>query len=155
MHSKRILTSGLSILTSCTLMGTTSPYSMNADSTHNHLLAAICSVESNCNDDAVGDGGDSIGAYQIQYAYWKDATDFDKSIGGSYQDCKDSEYSRKIVLAYWSRYAIIDRVGEEVTDEDRARIHNGGPNGYKRNSTNKYWTKVKVVLTNTKGDNND
>ena len=149
MHSKRILTSGLAILTSCTLMGTTSPCSTNADSTHDRLLAAICSVESNCNDDAVGDGGDSIGAYQIQYAYWKDATDFDKSIGGSYQDCKDSEYSRKIVLGYWSRYAIIDRVGEEVTDEDRARIHNGGPNGYKRNSTNKYWTKVKAVLTST------
>ena len=149
MHSKRILTSGLAILTSCTLMGTTSICSMNADSTHDRLLAAICTVESNCNDDAVGDGGDSIGAYQIQYAYWKDATDFDKSIGGSYQDCKDSEYSRKIVLAYWSRYATITRVGEEVTDEDRARIHNGGPNGYKKNSTEKYWTKVKAVLTNT------
>jgi len=149
MHSKRILTSGLAILTSCTLMGTTSICSMNADSTHDRLLAAICTVESNCNDDAVGDGGDSIGAYQIQYAYWKDATDFDKSIGGSYQDCKDSEYSRKIVLAYWSRYATITRVGEEVTDEDRARIHNGGPNGYKKNSTEKYWTKVKAVLTST------
>ena len=149
MQSKRILTSGLAILTSCTLMGTTSICSMNADSTHDRLLAAICTVESNCNDDAVGDGGDSIGAYQIQYAYWKDATDFDKSIGGSYQDCKDSEYSRKIVLAYWSRYATITRVGEEVTDEDRARIHNGGPNGYKKNSTEKYWTKVKAVLTNT------
>ena len=149
MQSKRILTSGLAILTSCTLMGTTSICSMNADSTHTRLLDAICTVESNCNDDAVGDGGDSIGAYQIQYAYWKDATDFDKSIGGSYQDCKDSEYSRKIVLAYWSRYATITRVGEEVTDEDRARIHNGGPNGYKRNSTNKYWTKVKAVLTST------
>ena len=149
MQSKRILTSGLAILTSCTLMGTTSICSMNADSTHDRLLAAICTVESNCNDDAVGDGGDSIGAYQIQYAYWKDATDFDKSIGGSYQDCKDSEYSRKIVLAYWSRYATITRVGEEVTDEDRARIHNGGPNGYKRSSTEKYWTKVKAVLTST------
>ena len=149
MHSKRILTSGLAILTSCTLMGTTSICSMNADSTHDRLLAAICTVESNCNDDAVGDGGDSIGAYQIQYAYWKDATDFDKSIGGSYQDCKNSEYSRKIVLAYWSRYATITRVGEEVTDEDRARIHNGGPNGYKKNSTEKYWTKVKAVLTST------
>ena len=149
MQSKRILTSGLAILTSCTLMGTTSICSMNADSTHDRLLAAICTVESNCNDDAVGDGGDSIGAYQIQYAYWKDATDFDKSIGGSYQDCKDSEYSRKIVLAYWSRYATITRVGEEVTDEDRARIHNGGPNGYKKNSTEKYWTKVKAVLTST------
>ncbi len=154
MQFKNSLTSGLTILTSCALMGMTSHFSMSADKRHAHLLDAICTVESNCDDDAVGDGGDSIGAYQIQYAYWKDATDFDKSIGGSYQDCKDSEYSRKIVLAYWSRYAIIDRVGEEVTDEDRARIHNGGPNGYKRNSTNKYWTKVKAVLTTTKkGDN--
>ena len=146
MQYERIRTSGLAILTSCALMGTTSVCLTNADNTHTRLLDAICTVESNCDDDAVGDNGNAIGAYQIWHSYWKDATDFDKSIGGSYQDCKNSEYSRKIVLAYWSRYAIINRVGEEVTDEDRARIHNGGPNGFKKNSTIRYWDKIKNEL---------
>ena len=33
-----------------------------------------------------------------------------------------------------------------VTDEDRARIWNGGPNGYKKQATVKYWKKVKEHL---------
>ena len=113
--------------------------------THQKLLNAICTVESNCNDDAVGLVGE-IGSYQIRWCNWKDATDFDPTIGGTYQDCKDSEYSKQIVLAYWSRYAIINRVGKIVTDEDRARIHNGGPNGYKKDCTKIYWDKIKNEL---------
>jgi hypothetical protein len=112
---------------------------------HQKLLNAICTVESNCDDDAVGLVGE-IGAYQIRWEYWKDATDFDPTIGGTYQDCKDSEYSRKIVLAYWSRYATITRIGKKVTDEDRARIHNGGPNGYKKDCTKIYWNKINNEL---------
>ena len=44
------------------------------------LLDAICQVESNCESDVIGDFGDSIGAYQIQYAYWFDAVEWDPSL---------------------------------------------------------------------------
>lgn len=110
------------------------------------LLDSICQVESNCDSSAIGDNGNAIGAYQIWRAYWQDAVEHDPSIGGVYSDCTDKAYAEKIVLAYWSRYATEKRIGRPVTDEDRARIHNGGPNGYKKKATEKYWKKIKKNL---------
>jgi len=109
------------------------------------LLDAICKVESNCDPSKVGDDGDSIGAYQIQYAYWLDATEF-SGIGGEYEDVLNDEYAQQIILAYWNRYATMKRLGRIPTDEDKARIHNGGPNGYKKTSTVKYWNKIQNEL---------
>ena len=103
-----------------------------------NLLDAICQVESNCNSDAVGDNGNAIGPYQIWYVYWQDAIEHRPEIGGSYHNCVNKEYSEKIVSAYWDRYATKKRLGRVVTNQDRARIHNGGPNGYKKFSTLKY-----------------
>ena len=111
-----------------------------------NLLDAICQVESNCQNGAIGDGGRAIGPYQIWYPYWQDAVEYDPSIGGSYSDCVNKEYSEKIVKAYWNRYATEKRIGREVTNEDRARIHNGGPNGFKKAGTLKFWKKVKWKL---------
>jgi len=110
-----------------------------------NLMDAICNVESNCDSSKVGDNGDSIGAYQIQYAYWLDATEF-SGIGGEYEDVLDDEYAQQIVLAYWNRYATMKRLGRIPTDEDRARIHNGGPNGYKKTATVIYWNNIKKEL---------
>ena len=64
-----------------------------------------------------------------------------------YLDCVDKDYSEKIMLAYWNRYCTEKRLGRKPTDEDRARIHNGGPNGYKKSSTVKYWQSVKSNIT--------
>jgi len=110
------------------------------------LFSAIRSVESGGNDNAVGDGGKAIGPYQIWKIYWKDAIEFDPSIGGKYEDCFNREYAEKIVDAYMRRYATKHRLGHEPTWEDMARIHNGGPNGYKKESTKGYWAKVKRFL---------
>lgn len=121
-------------------------YCYAVEDTSDRLLRAICKVESNCNSDAVGDGGKAIGPYQIWYVYWKDAVEHDPSIGGSYRDCLNKGYSEKIVRAYMDRYANERRLRRPVTDQDRARIHNGGPNGYNKTSTLKYWKKVKNVL---------
>jgi len=33
-----------------------------------------------------------------------------------------------------------------VTFEDIARIHNGGPNGHRKEITKRYWEKVKKIL---------
>ena len=109
------------------------------------LLDAICKVESNCDSSQIGDNGDSIGAYQIQYAYWLDAIEF-SGIGGEYDDVLNDDYAQQIVLAYWDRYATMKRLGHIPTDEDRARIHNGGPNGYKKSATVKYWNKIQNEL---------
>ena len=45
-----------------------------------------------------------------------------------------------------ARYATEERLGRPVTLEDIARIHNGGPNGYKKQSTIPYWKKVQCLL---------
>jgi hypothetical protein len=101
------------------------------------ILRAIAQVESNHDDSAIGDGGKAIGRYQIHKVYWIDAVQYDPSIGGKYEDCKDPVYARKIAVAYLSRYAPnwnVDTV---------AGIHNGGPKGHLKNATKVYRRKVK------------
>jgi len=118
---------------------------------HTSLLQAMCAVESNCDGSKVGDGGKAIGPYQIWEIYWTDAVKFDPSIGGNYEDCVGKEYSEKIILAYWQRYANEKRLGRPVTNQDRAKIHNGGPNalkakGKKKKNLDTYWTRVQGKL---------
>ena len=88
-----------------------------------------------------GDGGRALGPLQIHKVYWQDA-----NVSGKYEDCADLEYSKKVVRAYMARYAVQRRLGRVATAEDIARIHNGGPNGYKRKATLGYWRKVKGYL---------
>ena len=45
------------------------------------------------------------------------------------------------------KYATKKRLGHNPTAEDIARIHNGGPNGFKKGGTEGYWEKVKNRLT--------
>lgn len=117
----------------------------NAD-VPNRLLNAIRIVESGGNDNAVGDGGKAIGPYQIWRSYWKDALEYDPSIGGSYENCYERKYAERVVQAYMARYANERRLGHEPTFEDIARIHNGGPNGYRKKATIPYWDKVQEIL---------
>ena len=111
----------------------------------NDVLAAIRTVESNNSPDAVGDSGNAIGVYQIWRSYHRDALEF-STIGGTYSDCFNPDYADRVVRAYMKRYATEKRLGREVTQEDIARIHNGGPNGHKKKATLKYWEKVKKLL---------
>ena len=110
------------------------------------LLEAIRIVESGGNDNAVGDGGKAIGPYQIWRAYWKDALEYDPSIGGSYENCYERKYAERVVQAYMARYANERRLGHAPTEEDIARIHNGGPNGHRKKATVSYWEKVQKEL---------
>ena len=115
-------------------------------SRHVDLLAAMCEVESNCDPTKVGKD-DEIGWYQILPDFWTDALEHDPSIGGTYKDvAKNKQYAERVILAYWDRYATMKRLGREPTDEDRARIHNKGPNGYKKDSSIPYWNKVTKIL---------
>ena len=109
------------------------------------VLQAIRIVESNNTPSAVGDGGNAIGVYQIWESYWKDATEF-SNLGGKYRDCFVPEYADRVVRCYMKRYATPRRLGRKATMQDIARIHNGGPNGYKKQATLKYWKKVEKIL---------
>ena len=108
------------------------------------LLEAIRIVESNNNPNAVGDSGNAIGIYQIWEDYHTDAL-MAGNISGEYLDCYDPVYAENVVVEYMKRYATERRLGK-VTPEKVARMHNGGPNGWKIGATEKYWDKVEPIF---------
>ncbi len=116
------------------------------------LFNALKQVESGGKENAVGDGEKAIGPYQIHRSYYDDAVRANPSLkdnGKTYEDCKgvgSTAYSEDVISSYMGKYATEGRLGREPTDEDIARIHNGGPNGYKNSATETYWQKVKKHL---------
>ena len=114
-------------------------------------LDAIRQVESGiCSDplNAVGDRGRSIGPYQIMKDYHADASKFDSKLP-PYEKMKGPgsiSNSERAMQAYSHKYTTKARLGHEPTFEDFVRNHNGGPNGYKKDSTIGYYEKVKKFL---------
>lgn len=105
------------------------------------FLNTLGKQESSNNAKAIGDNKKAIGIYQIHLKYWQDATDFDKTINGSYSDCFNPDYAKRIVTSYLNKYA---KSAIQKNDfEKLARIHNGGPLGYKNPNTIKYWKRFK------------
>jgi len=108
------------------------------------LQDAIWEVEtSQCQGDCpMGDNGAATGPLQIHRACWEDV----KRDGENYSDCGGLDYSLEVFQRYMLRYATEKRLMRKVTDQDRARIWNGGPNGWKKDSTIGYWEKVQNAL---------
>ena len=107
------------------------------------LCRAIQAVETGGHPDpenAVGDGGRSIGPLQISRACWQDAKEHDPAIGGTYEDCRKLEYAKRIFWAYLDRWAPTDDY------QTCARIWNGGPKGASKGSTDAYWRRVNTAL---------
>tara|TARA_Y100000004_G_C8921556_1_gene415662 strand:- start:1019 stop:1384 length:366 start_codon:yes stop_codon:yes gene_type:complete len=113
------------------------------------LIMILATVESGQNPRAVGDDLKSLGILQMQEAYVQDAAEYANK-PWVHEDALDELTSIKIFRAYMERYATEERLGRPVTFEDIARIHNGGPNGYKKKSTIKYWEKVKCLMEKQK-----
>jgi len=113
------------------------------------LILALIAVESGGVADAVGDDGKAVGILQIHPKYVKDCN----RISGMLDRFKQSDRLDPaasfsmcgIYLTYWSRRYKL-KTGQKATAEIMARIHNGGPNGYKRDSTVPYWNKVKIEM---------
>jgi hypothetical protein len=112
------------------------------DPTFSDLLDAIEYVESKGKADAVGDGGDAIGAYQIHKIFVDDVNRILKLQGIDrrffYQARLVKSSSRVMAAIYLNHYG--------GTFEEMARKHNGGPQGHKKESTKAYWLKVKARL---------
>ena len=110
----------------------------------NKLIYAICKVESN-NGMYVGDNGKAIGCLQIWKSVVDDVNKYSK-VKYTYADRYDKVKSYEMFKLYIGHYATEKRLGRKPTNEDMARIWNGGPNGYKKTSTIKYWNKVKKYI---------
>ena len=119
------------------------------------LLDAIEQVESGGDANAVGDSGRAVGAYQIWKIYVDDcnrihnkfcASFFPKHPFYTYSDRRSKEKSRGMVALYTTYYWERTKTDIMGRFEFMARIHNGGPNGWKKESTKEFWDKVKAVL---------
>ena len=121
--------------------------SVQAVEVSSNLLDAIEETESNGKADAVGDNGKAVGSFQIHKIYVDDVNGF-SSEKFTYEDRKDKVKSRKIVKLYLEHYgkAYEKKTGKTATNEVLARIHNGGPKGYNKEATKKYWNKIDKAL---------
>ena len=136
------------------------------DDTLDDLLDAIEQIESSGDPDAVGDNGAAVGSYQIHKIYvddvnrilkgWKRQVNEQiesaehRGIGGwfvpySYEDRRNRNYSRDMAEVYLTYYTPLDD-DYNIDLEKAARIHNGGPDGWKKKATEKYWLKVKSAM---------
>ena len=109
------------------------------------LLHAITYVESRGDNSAIGDGGLAHGSLQIHKGV---VLDVNRVYGTNYthNDAFDRASAVDLFYKYLSIYAIERRLGHPPTDEDKARIWNGGPNGFKKSATVGYWQKVRRAL---------
>ena len=110
-------------------------------STNAILAAAMILVESGGNDRAVGDGGRAIGPLQIHAGI---LLDVNRRFGTRYTHASMTNRAQAVAVMdrYLWLYAQPGRIGRPVSNEDRARIWNGGPDGWKRSATKGYAARV-------------
>ena len=121
-----------------------------ADEPSAQLVAALIQVESGGNDNAIGDLNLDQKAYGCLQIRQPCVDDVNRRHETSYkaEDCLGKRaLSIWLCQKYIAMYATQKRLGHVPTDEDKARIWNGGPNGWRKKSTEAYWAKVKKVLS--------
>ena len=113
------------------------------------FLDAVALVESSGQADVVivdSNGEQSVGCLQIQQAYLTDSR-----LDYTLDDMKDRDKAYEVARAYLTRYgsAYTRRTGKPATVEVLLRIHNGGPQGWLKKSTDPYVEKIKKAQTTT------
>lgn len=113
------------------------------------LVDALIQVESGGNNYAIGDKHLTHRAYGCLQIRKPVCIDVNKALGTSYEPqdmLGNRELSKILYNTYMELYATPGALGRPVTDQDRARIWNGGPTGYKKTATVGYWAKVQKAL---------
>ena len=116
------------------------------------LVDAMIKVESGGDDWAVGDKhliDKAYGCLQIRKPCVDDVNRVYKTTYTAQGMLGNRRASLDVFDKYLAIYATEKRLGRPVTDQDRARIWNGGPTGWKRSTTEGYWTKVNKHLNPT------
>lgn len=107
---------------------------------YDRLLDAIAKVESDR-------GATSANVYQLRRIYVRDVNRI-KGWSVRYADAiRDPALAKQCILAYWRHYArgYERRTGRKATAETLARMHNGGPDGWREAATTRYWRRVSRV----------
>lgn len=119
------------------------------------LIAAMIEVESNGDDNAIGRNGE-VGCLQIKEIVVKDVNRIISTTPAFIHNDlfdMDDRYNRKksieictIYMRYYGFKASNENFSYNTTMEMCARIWNGGPNGWRLASTEKYWQKVQKAM---------
>lgn len=112
------------------------------------LLSVLVMVESGGDHNAVGDKNlrnKAYGILQIRQPYLDDVN----RIAGTKVTMEDVRKSRTVsrwaTVTYLRHYGRVyeRKTGKKPSMEVYARIHNGGPSGWRKTSTDKYWQKCR------------
>ena len=108
------------------------------------IISALIYVESRGNDSAYNDSENAAGCLQIRPIMVREVNRILKKTGREERFDLDDRWDREKSLQMfniWREYH-----HPNSTDEVIARNWNGGPNGFNKESTLKYWKKVKGRL---------
>lgn len=115
------------------------------------LILAIAIVESGCNTSALNVEEDAVGYLQIRPCVVEDVNRILGNERFSLDDRYDKQASIEMfkiyTLFYYNHYKSKIKMSEH---EARARIWNGGPKGWQKSATKKYWRKVREQRDNEK-----
>lgn len=105
------------------------------------LIDAIADVETHR-------GADDANVYQLRPIYVEDVCRITGQHITFEQAIDDDALARACIEAYWDHYGHwYWRITGKVADaEVLARMHNGGPDGWRKPSTLGYWRKVRSAL---------
>ena len=107
------------------------------------ILDAIWAVESSrCYNPPNGDNNKAAGPYQIHRIYVDDLNRILGHKAFTYDDRRDFKKSRRMTYLYCRYY------GKGLPPIEAARNHQGGPYGYKKQSTLNYKAKLIKALEN-------
>lgn len=105
------------------------------------LYGAIAEVESSR-------GSTSANVYQLRDVYIEDVN---RIAGTTFTraDAENRDKAEYMMAIYWLHYGDLYQreTGKEPDFEVLARIHNGGPDGWRKESTRSYWQRVARVMS--------
>lgn len=115
---------------------------------------AIMQVESGGDLNVVGDKTIEDHAYGCMQIRRSVCIDVNKIFGTSFEPEDMLGWKSKSLAVFWlymAIYATSEALGRPVTDEDRARIWNGGPSAWNPSTpmfkaTTSYWTQVRRLI---------
>ncbi len=116
---------------------------------YDRLIAALIVVESSGNDHALGDRHMNNKAYGPLQGRKLCVDDVNRRFGTKIRVeslLGNRSLSVWVCQKYLEMYGTRKQLGREPSEEDLARIWNGGPMGYRKESTVAYWSKVRKAL---------
>ena len=125
------------------------PAWLNFSKEDDPLIQALIMKESQNDDSRIGDLNLVNKAYGCLQIRLPCITDVNHAYDTNYkaQDMLNNrELSILVCKAYWAIWMTREKLGHTPTWEDKARSWNGGPNGWRKQSTEYYWRDVQVIL---------